>query len=42
MDCGTCHSVHNKGNAGERLLWRCDQNGQLCLTCHDKGVYSAP
>lgn len=37
MECGTCHSVHNKGNTGETLLWRSDINSQLCLTCHDKG-----
>jgi predicted CXXCH cytochrome family protein len=42
MECGTCHAVHNKGNTGERLLWRSDQNSQLCLTCHDKGIYTAP
>ncbi len=42
MECGTCHSVHNKGNAGETLLWRSDQNSELCLTCHDKGTYTAP
>ncbi len=42
MECGTCHSVHNKGNSGERLLWRSDQNSELCLTCHDKGIYTAP
>lgn len=42
MECATCHSVHNKGNAGERLLWRSDQNSELCLTCHDKGTYTAP
>ena len=42
MECGTCHAVHNKGNAGETLLWRSDQNSELCLTCHDKGLYSAP
>jgi len=42
MECGTCHSVHNKGNAGETLLWRSDQNSELCLTCHDKGLYTAP
>ena len=40
MECGTCHSVHNKGNDGERLLWRSDQNSELCLTCHDKGIYT--
>ena len=40
MECGTCHSVHNKGNTGERLLWRSDQNSELCLTCHDKGDYT--
>ena len=37
MECSTCHSVHNKGNTGETLLWRSDQNSELCLTCHDKG-----
>ena len=42
MECGTCHSVHNKGNTGETLLWRSDQNSELCLTCHDKGIYTAP
>ncbi|MBK7975450.1 MAG: hypothetical protein IPK07_19925 [Deltaproteobacteria bacterium] len=42
MECATCHSVHNKGNDGERLLWRSDQNSELCLTCHDKGIYTAP
>jgi predicted CXXCH cytochrome family protein len=42
MECATCHSVHNKGNAGEHLLWRSDQNSELCLTCHDKGIYTAP
>ena len=42
MECGTCHSVHNKGNTGETLLWRSDQNSELCLTCHDKGTYTAP
>jgi len=38
MECGTCHSVHNKGNTGETLLWRSDQASHLCLTCHDKGL----
>jgi len=42
MECGTCHAVHNKGNSGETLLWRSDQNSELCLTCHDKGIYTAP
>ena len=42
MECATCHSVHNKGNSGEVLLWRSDQNSELCLTCHDKGIYTAP
>ncbi len=42
VECGTCHSVHNKGNGGERLLWRSDQNSELCLSCHDKGTYTAP
>jgi len=37
MECSTCHSVHNKRNTGESLLWRSDLNSQLCLTCHDKG-----
>ncbi|MEW6600316.1 MAG: cytochrome c3 family protein, partial [Nitrospirota bacterium] len=40
MECATCHSVHNKGNDGEALLWRSDQNSELCLTCHDKGTYT--
>jgi len=39
MECATCHSVHNKGNTGEMLLWRSDTKSQLCLTCHDKGDY---
>ena len=38
MECATCHSVHNKGNTGERLLWRSDTSSRLCLTCHDKGT----
>jgi predicted CXXCH cytochrome family protein len=42
MECATCHSVHNTGNNGERLLWRSDQNSELCLTCHAKGIYTAP
>ena len=42
MECGTCHSVHNKGNTGETLLWRSDQNSELCLTCHNKGQYTGP
>lgn len=42
MECGTCHSVHNKGNSGETLLWRSDQSSALCLTCHDKGTYIPP
>ena len=42
LECASCHSVHNKGNSGERLLWRSDQNSELCLTCHDKGIYTAP
>lgn len=36
MECATCHSVHNKGNTGETLLWTTDQASGLCLTCHDK------
>ena len=40
MECGTCHSVHNTGNTGESLLWRSDQNSELCLTCHAKGAYT--
>jgi predicted CXXCH cytochrome family protein len=36
MECGTCHSVHNKGNSGESLLWTSDQNSALCLSCHNK------
>lgn len=42
MECATCHSVHNKGNGGETLLWRSDKNSELCLTCHDKGLYTFP
>jgi predicted CXXCH cytochrome family protein len=42
MECATCHSVHNTGNSGESLLWRSDQNSELCLTCHAKGTYTAP
>jgi predicted CXXCH cytochrome family protein len=42
MECGTCHSVHNTGNAGETLLWRSDVRSSLCLTCHDKGMYTPP
>jgi len=42
MECGTCHAVHNKGNTGESLLWRSDQNSELCLTCHAKGLYTFP
>ncbi len=37
VECGTCHSVHNKGNTGEYLLWRSDARSRMCLTCHDKG-----
>lgn len=36
MECGSCHSVHNKGNGGETLLWTTDTASGLCLTCHDK------
>jgi predicted CXXCH cytochrome family protein len=42
MECATCHAVHNKDNTGEALLWRSDQNSELCLTCHDKGIYTTP
>lgn len=42
VECATCHSVHNIGNNGEALLWRSDQNSELCLTCHAKGIYTAP
>jgi len=38
MECGSCHAVHNKGNTGEKLLWRSDVRSQLCLTCHDTGT----
>ena len=41
LECGSCHSVHNTGNQGESLLWRSDQNSELCLTCHAKGYYTA-
>lgn len=36
MECSTCHSVHNKGNSGETLLWSTDRRSALCLSCHDK------
>ncbi|HKN18487.1 MAG TPA: cytochrome c3 family protein [Dissulfurispiraceae bacterium] len=36
MECSTCHSVHNKGNLGEKFLWVSDQQSSLCLTCHMK------
>jgi len=42
MECATCHSVHNTSNSGEALLWRSDQNSELCLTCHAKGDYVTP
>lgn len=42
LECASCHSVHNTGNSGESLLWRSDQNSELCLTCHAKGTYTAP
>lgn len=42
MECSTCHSVHNTGNSGESFLWRSDVASELCLTCHDKGTYTAP
>jgi predicted CXXCH cytochrome family protein len=42
MECGTCHSVHNTANSGERLLWRSDTSSALCLTCHIKGTLPAP
>ena len=29
-------------NRGETLLWRSDQTSKLYLTCHDKGLYTAP
>ena len=38
MECATCHSVHNKGNTGESLLWRSDAASRLCLTCPNKGT----
>jgi predicted CXXCH cytochrome family protein len=41
LECATCHSVHNRGNRGEKLLWRSDQGSELCLTCHDKGLLLA-
>jgi len=37
LECGTCHSVHHRGNPGESLLWRSDMSSRLCLSCHDKG-----
>lgn len=42
LECASCHSVHNTGNTGESLLWRSDQNSELCLTCHMKGAYTTP
>jgi len=38
MECTTCHSVHNKGNAanGSTLLWVADNQSAFCLTCHVK------
>ena len=42
MECPSCHSVHNTGNTGLSLLWRSNQNSELCLTCHNKGTYTAP
>src|SRR5262249_35451102 len=43
MDCGTCHSVHNKGNPhAETLPWRSDGNSDLGPPCHDKGSSTAP
>jgi predicted CXXCH cytochrome family protein len=42
LECASCHSVHNKGNSGERLLWRSNRDSELCLTCHDKGLYTSP
>ena len=36
MECATCHSVHNKGNTGEKFLWVSDSQSGLCLTCHMK------
>lgn len=37
MECPTCHSVHNVGNTGEKLLRVSDRNSNLCLSCHAKG-----
>lgn len=34
LECTTCHSVHNKGNTGEKLLWVSDSRSALCLSCH--------
>ncbi|MGO9952921.1 MAG: hypothetical protein ACLPN1_12030 [Dissulfurispiraceae bacterium] len=36
MECTTCHSVHNKGNSGQRLLWVEDTHSQFCMNCHLK------
>ena len=41
MECASCHSVHNKGNSGEKLLYVSDQNSNLCFSCHDKGSKTA-
>lgn len=34
MECTTCHSVHNTGNTGEKLLWISDRRSEFCLSCH--------
>jgi hypothetical protein len=42
MECGTCHSVHNTGDDGEKLLWTTAASMQLCEICHLNGVYTGP
>ncbi len=42
MECGTCHSVHNTGNSGGKLLWTTDAGKQLCEVCHLNDIYTAP
>lgn len=36
LECTSCHSVHNTGNTGEKLLWISDRESRLCCSCHLK------
>jgi len=36
MECVSCHSVHNRGNAGWKFVWVLDNQSNFCLTCHIK------